>query len=114
MHKTKITAIPNPMAVSTLLDTAKKEHIPKKKLSNMFSIKTDVINMLNKLYILYMFYSSPFAPPSNLFDLKFWIKHIWLPEIFISFSRFSRWNSSISRLGKNEKKSARLFNGIIL
>jgi hypothetical protein len=41
---TTITAIPSPVAVSTLLETARKVHIPRKKASARFSIKIDLIS----------------------------------------------------------------------
>jgi hypothetical protein len=37
MPRTKMTAPPRPMAVSTFFDTARKEHMPRKKASAMFS-----------------------------------------------------------------------------
>jgi hypothetical protein len=37
--RTKTTAAPIPMAVSTFLETARKEHIPRKKARAMFSTK---------------------------------------------------------------------------
>ena len=39
MPRTKITAKPRPIAVSTFLETARKEHIPRKKARAMFSTK---------------------------------------------------------------------------
>ena len=42
--KTKITAAPNPTAVSTFFETAKYEHIPKKVANTILSIKIDLNN----------------------------------------------------------------------
>ena len=39
MPRTKMTAKPRPTAVSTFLETARKEHIPRKKAKAMFSTK---------------------------------------------------------------------------
>jgi len=36
---TKVTAAPSPRAVSTLFDTARKEHMPRKKARAIFSTK---------------------------------------------------------------------------
>ena len=40
MVSTKITATPRPNAVLTWRDTARKEHMPRKKASAMFSTNT--------------------------------------------------------------------------
>ena len=45
MAKTKITAPPIPTDVSTVLEIAKYEHIPKKYAKTMFSIKTAFIKI---------------------------------------------------------------------
>ena len=42
-RNTKITAKPRPMDASTFLDTAKKEHIPKKYAKSIFSINTALV-----------------------------------------------------------------------
>ena len=39
MVSTKVTAAPSPTAVSTLRDTARNEHMPRKKARAMFSTK---------------------------------------------------------------------------
>ena len=39
MPRTKMTAMPSPIAVSTFLETAISEHIPRKKARAMFSTK---------------------------------------------------------------------------
>ena len=44
--KTNITANPKPMDVSTFLDIARKEHIPKKYANNIFSMKIAFVSML--------------------------------------------------------------------
>ena len=50
--KTKVTAKPSPIAVSTFLETAKKEHMPKKKASAMFSTNIDLRKMLKSSILL--------------------------------------------------------------
>ena len=49
---TKITAEPNPTAVFTVFETAKYEHIPKKKVKIILSIKALFINILMYSIIL--------------------------------------------------------------
>jgi hypothetical protein len=44
--KTKITANPNPIDVSTFFDIARKEHIPRKYARRMFSMKIALVSML--------------------------------------------------------------------
>ena len=46
MINTKVTATPKPKAVLTVLDTAKYEHMPKKKAKIMFSMNTLLMKML--------------------------------------------------------------------
>jgi hypothetical protein len=41
MPNTNTTAAPRPIAVSTFLETAKKEHMPKKNERAIFSTKID-------------------------------------------------------------------------
>jgi hypothetical protein len=43
---TTTTAIPSPIAVSTLLEMAMNVHIPRKKARAIFSINIDFINRL--------------------------------------------------------------------
>ena len=43
MVKTKITVSPNPVAVSTFFEHARKVHIPRKKANNIFSTKIALI-----------------------------------------------------------------------
>ena len=46
ISSTKVTATPSPSEVFTVLDTARKEHIPKKKAKIILSMKTDLTNIL--------------------------------------------------------------------
>lgn len=56
-NNTNVTASPKPKDVFTFLETAKKEHIPKKKAKIMLSTKIDLKNKLIRcsimLFLLY-------------------------------------------------------------
>ena len=50
MPNTKMTANPNPLAVVTVFETAKYEHIPRKYAKIILSIKTPLIKIFTKSY----------------------------------------------------------------
>jgi hypothetical protein len=54
---TNTTAKPKPKAVLSFLDTAKNEHIPKKKVKTAFSTKMALTKRLAKFSILILFNS---------------------------------------------------------
>ena len=45
IDKTKMTANPKPIDVSTFFEIERNEHIPRKYISNIFSMKTEFIIM---------------------------------------------------------------------
>jgi len=52
MSSTKVTAIPNPMDVLTVFETARYEHIPRKYAKIMLSMKIDFTNMLTRFSMI--------------------------------------------------------------
>jgi hypothetical protein len=52
IRRTNTTATPRPIEVLTFFDTARKEHMPKKKAKIILSMKIDFMNILNKCSIV--------------------------------------------------------------
>jgi hypothetical protein len=55
IRRTKMTATPSPMAVLTDFETARNEHMPRKKAKIILSTKIDLINIFSRFSIAILF-----------------------------------------------------------
>ena len=54
ISRTNTTATPSPIDVLTVFDTARNEHMPRKKAKIILSMKIDLINIFNRCSIIYI------------------------------------------------------------